>query len=227
MIPSALGRCDILHVGSATPAFVVGLASLYALPRWRRWWAGAAVLGLVLIPFGLRRSETFWKRVIPGYSRMPTLVRAPDPDPSSLDLNQFYVSDSRMLPSALPCDRSYFSPTLLPIPTEAFRPECLDMGFYVGFTNVATEAEIAAKVDELRARAGEPLLMENVPLDEQFPILVGNLGSLTTHSGALWIPHRRHAAVTFAPIEDYVEGHYRPGAVVGGGRLRVWWPVEQ
>ena len=224
LLPSAFGRCDILHITAAIPAFVAGFASLYGMPSLRRWWASAAIIGLILVPFGVRRGDRFWTKVVPEYPVLSRVVHSSDPDPSYRDLNQTYVSSSNIFPSALPCDRTYFSPVLSPVPTEPLRPRCLDTGYYLGLVDVITPEGIQYKVNELRDHQSVPLLMENRSLNEQFPILLGGMRSLARESATLWLPPRRHTPITYAPISDYILANYVPGPTLADGQLRIWYP---
>lgn len=223
MLPTALGRCDILHITSAMPAFVVGAAAICAMPAVRRWWLPLAFLGLVLVPATFPRIE----KVFPRLRRVVSLVspsRAAHMQPWSTSGNQFYLSPSNVSPLSLPCDQIYFSPVLMPVPTEAFRPACLDTGYFLGYTNVNTPATIAAKVGELQQHASQPLLMEDKPLEEQLPLQLNTMESLHVEAGSPWVPHERNPPLTYAPIIDYINTHYTPGPVVASGRLRIWTP---
>jgi hypothetical protein len=63
MIPNALGRCDLLHITAAIPAFVIGVAAICAAPGVRRWWFTLATLTLVMSQSG------FWQLVAPKNAR--------------------------------------------------------------------------------------------------------------------------------------------------------------
>jgi hypothetical protein len=223
LLPTALGRCDILHIAAATPAFVVGAASLYGMPSLRRWWAVLAVLALIVVPTGLRRSSALWSHV-PGFARVAKFL--PHEDPHERDLNQQYVSASGLTTDSLPCDRTYFAPSFMPVPTMPMNPTCLDTGYYLGIVDVISPAAIQAKVDEMRQRRNEPLLMENIPLEVQFPPQLTGLVSLYRESGSFWVPRRRNVPLTFAPIVDYIRSQYVPGPEVAGGKLRIWYPAD-
>jgi hypothetical protein len=222
MLPAALGRSDILHITAATPAFVVGAASLYGMPSLGRWWLALAFIGLVLVPFGVARSDRFWKHVIPGYTPSTTVARSPDS--ARRDTNQYYVSPSNLTMASLPCDRTYFSPSFLPVPTEPMRPSCLDTGYYQGLVDVITPGTIEDKVSELRQRPSEPLLLENTSLEDQFPLELSDMESLHRESGSLWVPPARNPPLTYTPISDYIRSHYVPGPLLVDGRLQIWYP---
>ena len=145
--------------------------------------------------------------------------------PSGPPQNQFYVSQSQLWSVALPCDRQYFSPSVMPIPFDRFRPECLDTGYYLGFTDVMTPATIQDKVNEMHRRPTEPLLLENTSLEDQLPLQLVSMVSLYRESGSFWVPPQRNAPLTYAPIIDYIRSHYAPGPSAVGGRLRIWYPL--
>jgi hypothetical protein len=223
LLPTALGRCDILHIAAATPAFVIGAASLYGMPSLRRWWAVLAVLALIVIPMALRRSDTLWGRV-PGFATVAMFL--PHGDPHEQDENQRYVSASGLTTDSLPCDRTYFAPSFMPVPTMPIRPACIDTGYYLGIVDVISPAAIQAKADEMRQRPNEPLLMENIPLEVQFPPQLTGVVSLYRESGSFWVPRKRNMPLTFAPIVDYIRSHYVPGPEVARGKLRIWYPAD-
>jgi hypothetical protein len=221
MLPAALGRCDLLHITAATPAFVVGVAAIYASPALRRWWIPMAFVCLFLVPRTIFR--------ILNYAGVPT-ASITDPALVSqgftkpLSDNQWYVSSVSLTAKELPCDRQYFSPSFMPDPTEKFFSACLDTGYYLGFTDVITPATIEHKVSELRNHASEPLLMENIPLEAQLPRQLGTVETLYYESETFWVPAVRHAPLTYAPIINYIRQHYIQGPTLNQDRLRIWYP---
>lgn len=222
MIPAALGRCDVLHIAAATPAFVVGVAAICTMPAIRRWWLPLAVVFLIIVPPRIGRVLQYLN-IQPAIIHNPALLAQGFTTPISD--NQWYVSPSRLTASELPCDRQYFSPSFMPEPTEKFLPGCLDTGYYLGFTDVITPRAIENKVSELREHAAEPLLMENTPLEAQLPRQLATMESLYSESETFWVPPVRHAPLTYAPIIDYIRHHYVQGPVISQGRLRIWYPV--
>ncbi len=222
MIPAALGRCDVLHIEAATPAFVVGVVTIATMPALRRWWLPLGVLCLVIVPLNMGRIVDHL-RIGTAESPDPALVSQGFATP--LSDNQWYVSPTRFTARDLPCDRQYFSPSFMPVPTESFRPACLDTGYYLGFTDVITPSTIEAKIAELRNRPFMPLLMENTPLEAQLPRQLATTQSLYGESESFWVPPIRHTPLTYAPIIDYIRKHYVPGPEEAHGRLRIWYPL--
>ena len=221
MIPAALGRCDVLHIEAATPAFVLGVVAIATLPALRRWWLPLALVFLVVVPLRISKGVDLFKLRLYG-NPDPSLVSQGFTAP--LSDNQWYVSPARLTANDLPCDRQYFSPSFMPVPTERFRPACLDTGYYVGFTDVITPSTIARKITELRNRPSMPLLMENTPLEAQLPRQLATMESLHYESETFWVPPVRHAPLTYASIIDYIRKHYVQGPEEANGRLRIWYP---
>jgi len=218
MIPNALGRCDILHITAAIPAFVVGVAVICAMPTVWRWWFPTAILGLVLLP--VLKSYIF-QRLEPPSSPTPI----PGGYIANMNDNQWYVSPSDLSASELPCDRQYFSPSFMPVPTEKFLPACLDTGYFLGFTDVITPKTIEYKINELKEHASEPLLMENSPLEAQLPRQLATMKTLYIECESFWVPPVRHEPLTYAPIIEYIRKHYVEGPPIADGRLRIWYPI--
>ena len=222
MIPSALGRCDVLHIEAATPAFVMGVAAIATMPALRRWWFPLGLVCLVLVPLNMGRIVTQLGLRTDG---TPDPALAAQGFTTPLPDNQWYVSLTRVSANDLPCDRQYFSPSLMPVPTERFRPSCLDTGYYLGFTDVITPSAIERKIAELRNRPSMPLLLENIPLEAQLPRQLATTESLYGESESFWVPPIRHAPLTYAPIIDYIREHYVPGPEQAHGRLRIWYAI--
>lgn len=225
MLPAALGRCDVLHVEAATPLFVVGTAAICAMPQVRRWWLPLGFVFLIAIPMLIVRRDDILYSLAERYPKMEDWAdRVSEAlTPSG---NQAYLSATQVPERDLPCDRTYYSPSLLLMPLEPFRLQCLDTGYYLGFTNVSTPATIEDKVEELRKHAGEPLLMELSSLEEQIPVQLATMDSLHVESESVWVPRAKHTPLTYAPVILYIKQHYVPGPTTAGGRLRIWMPRQ-
>jgi hypothetical protein len=225
MLPNALGRCDILHITAAIPAFVIGVLVIYSTPSIRTYWTVAAIIGLVFLP---RYDDRIMHLAFHlRHKQMPMTL---DPALTSqgftthLGDNQWYVSPSHLTESQLPCDRQYFSPSYMPLPSSNFLLQCLDTGYYLGFTDVITPKTIEYKVEELRQRPTQPLLMESSPLEAQLPLQLASTDDLYRESATFWVPKVRHKPLTYAPIIDYIREHYLPGPVMSNGLLQIWYP---
>ena len=230
MLPVALGRSDLLHITAATPAFVVGAASICSMPSIRRVWLTLAFLGIVLVPFLLRRSPDFWSRCLDRIAAVPRDERRDqgkllESTEHKTVAGGLFVSGTPLTSASLPCDRTYFSPSYKPLPTTPFRLGCLDTGYFLGTADVTTVRAIDEKIEELRQHASEPLLLENTSLEEQFPVQLGDLEGLRGETGTLWVPPQRHRPLTYVGIINFIRAHYVPGAIAGNGALRVWDPV--
>ena len=223
LLPVAFGRCDLLHITAATPAFAVGTGSLLAAPRFGRIWVVLAVVGLIVIPFGLRRGDRFWK-LVPVIHTVKNDPPLPVTSAEVFVANQFYVSGVELTAADLPCDRTYFSPSFMPVPTQASRLVCLDTGYYQGLVDVITPARILDKIAEMQQRPEAALILEEAPLSVQFPTELSDLESLKRDSASFWVPRARNAPVKYSAIAAYIEGHYAPGPTFANGRMRVWYP---
>ncbi len=222
LLPVALGRCDLLHISGATPAFAIGMASLFAAPHFRRPWVILAFLGLVIVPFGLRRGDRFWK-FIPSRHTFGTVPPPAIISRESFVANQFYVSDVELTATDLPCDELYFAPSFMVVPTKVDRLDCLDTGYYQGLVDVITPVRISDKIAEMQRRPAVPLILENAPLSAQFPTELSDLESLRRDSGSFWVPAARHPPVQYSPIADYIADHYTPGPTFADDKMRIWY----
>jgi len=228
MLPYALGRCDFSHIGGATPLFYLGVAGIFAMPSIRRWWIPLFLgVGLVLTymfnNIGALDRETW--RVERHFGLivadpLPQVRIVPVAHPPATD-------DIAPIPeSDLPCDRTYFSPTLIPSPLSPFRPSCLDRGYYRGIEdNVISPESITRKVDEMRQRPNEPLLIQNMPFALLFRTGETNMNTVHPLEMALVAPPVRNTPVNFDPIRSYIETHYTPGPLVVRNRLQIWYPI--
>jgi hypothetical protein len=126
--------------------------------------------------------------------------------------------------SEFPCDRKYFMPSMAPSPLEPFRPQCQESGYFYAMGDVITSVGIEMKLDEMRARPNEPLVLHNTPLEEEFKPDQTDLAGLRMQEVSLYVPRARNPPLTYQPMIDYIREHYTPGAVVMDGRFRVWEP---
>jgi hypothetical protein len=230
MLPSAMGHADVGHLYSASPAALVGLLVLTAMPALRPWWFGLVFVLFFAVPLTLSVRGTplghELKALVAHQKGAPAAAAAvAEGSSKAFDHNKMEPVDA----GELPCDRTYFSPIVAPLGTSAaFRTGCLDTGYYMQMLNVSTEEGIARKIAEMQQRPGEPLLLDNVPLIKEFATYPWdtNLENLRGYEGAWVVPRPRHAPVTLVPIIDYIQAHYRPGPEVAGGRLRIWYPIS-
>lgn len=223
MLPSAFGRCDFYHVPYATPAFVVGVAGIFAMPTVRRWWLPLAYVFVWFLP------ATFAYR--PQLKRAFFSVAPKKLWPERRKYLEFetgpLLSTQRHNSWLLPCDRTYYTPVALLPPAIKVLPQCLDTGYFRGLVDgVVTREAIGRKVDEMRQRPNDPLLLDTRSLEEQFALvetapqmLVGleiTLPALT--------PRPRNKPLDYAPIISYIRDHYTPGPLVGKTGVRIWYP---
>jgi|GEM_PF-5559618 len=222
MMSSVLGRVDMQHIYAAMPAFVVGVAALGAMPAVWRWWFPLAALTIIVAPVLLNSPRA---RQHLGFPADPepaaqTLPHAPGARPVVLET----YPELNFVSKDFPCDRKYFMPSMAPSPLEAFRPQCQESGYFFGMGDVITAVGIEMKLDELRERPNMPLVMHNVPIEEEFRPDQTDLSGLRAQELAPWVPRLRNPPLTFQPMIDYIREHYTPGAVIVDGRFRIWEP---
>jgi hypothetical protein len=229
MLPSAMGHADIGHLYSASPASLVGLLMLTAMPALRRWWFALVFLFYFAVPFTLSVRGTLIGHELKAFISHRKSAAPPTAAEITADLSEAKDKMTPVDAAAMPCDRTYFSPILAPLGTSAaFRTACLDTGYYMQMLNVSTEEGIGRKIEEMRQRPEEPLLLDNVPLIKEFATYAWDtdLRNLRGYEGAPVLPHPRHAPLTLQPIIDFIQTHYTPGPELDCGRLRIWYPVK-
>jgi hypothetical protein len=229
MLPSALGRCDLGHLSAATPAYLTGMAAIVAMPTIRKSWFALCIFFLYLLPpalalrgtpFGHHLKASLFHHSAPGTVVEDAPIRsAPVDVPASVF--------ATTLPSDLPCNRPYFVPFYVPWMI-AYNPRCIDTGYYLGIYDLSTSQGIERKVDELRQRPHEPLLLRNASLQDQTPSVVfeTDMVGLVKLEGAFTVPKAKHAPMTFSPILDEIQQHYTPGPIINNGQLRIWYPLQ-
>jgi len=226
MLPSCLGRCDYGHLMAATPAVIVALAAISAMPSIRIWWFS----GMVLVSY-----SSIGVRIISSaayHLKTHTAIGTVQPvAPESLT-DSAYERMAKLSPrielaaAEMPCDRKYYAPFLTPSVLHPYRPACVDSGYYMSLVDVLTSEGIARKLDEFRQRPNEPLLLRNAPMDKQIVTYEDEIDSLRTLEESFYVPKLRNAPVSLAVVGDYIRAHYRPGPVVTDGHYQVWYPVD-
>jgi hypothetical protein len=222
MMSSVLGRCDMQHIYAAMPAFVVGVAALGAMPAVRRWWLPLAALVLIVVPVLLNSPRARQRLGFPADPEpaAENVPHAPGAKPVVLET----APELNFVSSEFPCDRKYFMPSMAPSPLQPFRPQCQESGYFYAMGDVITAVGIEMKLDEMRARPNEPLVLHNTPLEEEFKPDQTDLAGLRMQEVSLYVPRARNPPLTYQPMIDYIREHYAPGAVVMDGRFRVWEP---
>lgn len=100
----------------------------------------------------------------------------------------------------------------------------VDTGFYAGLVNVFTPHAIRYKLLELERHKGEPLLLQDVPLEEQFSQKEAVPRVVRDVEEAWFVPPVRNPPITYQPIVNYILSHYRYERSVSG--LSIWQPLD-
>ncbi len=222
LLPAAFGRCDGGHFRLAFPALLIAAAALLAMPRVRPW---LAIPGLFLSLHVCAITAASLQDV-PNKIHSAKLKRA----------NGLYLSgpagDAAVLapPSAadLPCDRHYYTPTVILALGPPYRLQCVDVGFKESIGDIYSVEQLNRKLDEMRAHANDPVLLYNKPLDEEFKTPETSILELPAAEGGptAYLPRMRNPAVSLDPLIAYMQAHYRPGATVLHGQIRIWEPIH-
>jgi hypothetical protein len=223
LLPSALGRCDIAHFSSAMPLLLVGIASLLSMSKIRQWFK---VGFLVLWLYSFLTFYPYFLHSIAHEAKHRFLAKRPQVSGSS----PLQVQTQPALPEisyhTLPCDRTYYAPTLL-LPTDSpYRLNCVDLGYKRGLTDIYTARQIADQITGIEQHGGEPLLLENQPLETIFRPHEASAGVMKygLEGWAPFIPRDKYAPLSFMSIGDYIVAHYTPGPAILGNQLRIWYP---
>ncbi len=222
MLPAAFGRCDAGHFRLAFPALILAVATLLAIPRARAWFSVPALfIYLQIFSYGAAALQR-----VPDQVHSARLRRA----------NNQYLSgplgDSAILPpptaANLPCDRKYYTPSIILALGPPYRLACVDLGFRQGVADSYTSVQVERQVDDLRSRSGVPLLLLNRPLSQEFAAPETFLTDLPALEGGptAYLPKVRHQAVSLSPLIDYIVANYQPGPTLLNNQVRVWNPKK-
>ncbi len=223
-LPSAMGRCDLGHLFSATPALVVGVAAILAMPTVRKWWVGLVLLVIYLAPAALLlRGKPLGHRI------KHIFIQSHEAEPAAKE-NASTTSplvSTKVLGSA-PCDTQYYEPFDISWPTQV-NVKCVDTGYYFGNELLSTPQQVDQKIQEMRERPHEPLLLSSESLEKQIAPDENetDMNVLRGFEGAYWVPRERNVPVTFKKIVTYVRSHYVPGPIVARGNMRIWYPIAR
>ena len=123
-----------------------------------------------------------------------------------------------------PCPIVYFAPTLTPPRGVAPSAVCVDTGAFKVAGNLFTRQAIQLKADELLKEPRRPLLLLDVPLEEQFATIEDDPRMLPIVEGYSPLhPRVKRTPMTYKLLIDTIRDHYTPTDVRENG-LRVWQP---
>ena len=217
-LPAAFGRCDGGHVMLGSGALYLGMASIETMPVLRRFWSSLLLLLMVLLPaFGTLQF---------GIAKIRHKLPPPGPDPHNIFVAPAGGGEAAAsIVLSAPCPRVYTAPTIWPLYQHTAAQECLATGFFAGMQDVLTPATIAQKIAELTSEPRRPLLLQAVPLEDQFALAPTETDPATMRAaqGAFYLPPVRHRSLDYGPVMRAIRDNYTPGPVVAGG-LQVWEP---
>ncbi len=242
-LPAAFGRADEGHLQIAFAGFLLGIAYLLVHPTARRVWSMLVFLSYILpASFGLL-----------GTIRHNTLLLGKDPawftglwrahptgtaSTASTNAAQVQPAEHRAtehtnttrkttLVMQRPCPVTYYAPSLWLPRIENTRERCIDNGYYIGITNVFTAETIQRKINEMAAFPRRPMLLTDLPLRLQFPMLEADVSMLAGSQGySPFVPTIKRQPITYEPIISFIEKNYVPDSEPQAG-LRIWRPRNE
>jgi hypothetical protein len=208
LLPAAMGRCDYGHLLMAAPALLLGVAAIDARPALRMWWSPLAI-ALVAIP----------AVTVPFYVRHQQLL---PPTGASAKLMAVYRSDPALF-AHHPCPLIYRTLNIAPKAFETAAQDCLDTGRYYITQDAFTPQTVDVMLRDLDRRPLHPLVLRDMPLDEQLQPIDARLPDLHTYELSPWLPHPRNPPFTYQKLETYIERNYTPSRTPVAG-FRIWYP---
>ena len=208
LLPAALNRCDLGHLMSASPIFLLGIAAIESRPSMRSLWSPFAIL-LVIVPV---IAMGFMLLLVDNQTKQSsTQTTTSEPDPAVLST------------APAPCPVIYRSLNVAPRPNRINRQDCLDTGYYFLTSIPITEHAIDRMIGELNRQPLEPLVLLDQPLAKQFPPREFDVGVLRILELSLWLPRPRNQPFTYNRLIEAIERNYTPNPTPVGG-LRIWQP---
>jgi hypothetical protein len=209
LLPAAFGRCDLGHLMLASPALLLGIATIESRPSMRRLWSPLAIC-LVFVPLLAMMFHHVWAdRQHRPASLQKTDVRKLDPAIFST--------------APEPCPVIYRTPDVAPWPNETNKQDCLDTGYYFLTDNAFTAQSVERIIAELNRRPLHPLVLLDQPLAEQFPPQEAHVAILYHLELSPWVPHPRNRPFTYNRLVESIEQNYTPDPAPTGG-FRIWRP---
>ena len=222
MLPAAMGRCDLGHLQIAAGAFLFGVGAIEAMPKVRRWWSPLTV-ALILLPVCVASATP---KIMRHLHLAPTGQVVAATQPGAAVLRELPVIDASSLFAQRhpPCGTVYRTPSILQKYDVSPLDVCLETGYYAGFTDILTAADIAKKIAELDRAPRGPLLLFDRPLAESMAAGEKDVAAAGNFLyPEILLPPARHPPLTYAAIIAYVEQNYVPDAEATGG-FRIWRP---
>ena len=227
MLPAAMGRCDLGHLQIAAGAFLFGVGTIESLPTVRRWWSPLTV-AVILLPVCVASvTPKIKKHLQPAMAGRVTgaIGSAAQTPRATVSRELPELESSPLFPQMHPpCAVVYRTPNIVQKYDRSPLDLCLETGYYAGFTDILTSADIAKKIAELDQAPHRPLLLFDRPLPES---MAAGEQSVSEAQNFLYpdflLPRARNRPLTYAAIIAYIEQNYVPDAEAQGG-FRVWRP---
>jgi hypothetical protein len=209
LLPVAMGRCDYGHLLMAAPILLLGVAAIDARPALRIWWSPLAIVLVIIAP----------NVVVPFY--LSHLQKRPETLISPKRLAA-YRSDPALL-AYHPCPILYRTVNVAPKAFETAAQDCLDTGRYYVTTNALTPQTVDIMIRDLDRRPLHPLVLRDLPLDEQLEPIADKLPDLHLLELSPWVPRPRNPPFTYQKLQTYIEQNYIPSRTHIDG-FRIWYP---
>ncbi len=233
-LPGAFGRADEVHLRLASAAFLLGLAYLMQQVIVRRIFTAVAFVSYLfpvsraLLRDGRHQASIALHTLLHPHVAHPFAIAMQGEPAMDGMANQrhfpFFAGTFRTMRLQPPCPVVYFAPTLTPPRGVAPSAVCIDTGAFKVAGNLFTKQAIQLKTDELLAQPRRPLLLLDVPLEEQFATIEDDPRMLPSVEGYSPLhPRVKRAAITYGLLIDTIRTHYTPDPISENG-FRVWWP---
>lgn len=222
MLPVAMGRCDFGHLQAAAGAFLFGVGSIESIPTLRRWWSPLIVSVLFLPELFISVAPRIKAHLQPAPTgQAAAKIRSDMQKQQGLPtLDASPLSGRRHTPCAV----VYRTPGIVLRYDQTPLSTCLDTGYYAGFIDVFTLADIARKRAELDQAPRRPLLLVDLPLAELME--TGEKSTLDMHVQLyprFLLPRPRNRPVSYEAIIADIQRNYVPDAEPTGA-FRIWRP---
>ncbi len=204
MLTSAFGRCDLGHLTSAVPLYLLGILWLTSRP-----WPFAAWLVLSCWFFlnlgGIATSLANAKHPAHMIAAMPA---------ATTDLSAA---------TGIPEGPVYFAPLLVPTGNDGAPRWGAASGYFYGIQNVLTPGDIAAKAREVEDRRAPFLVLpdEDGPPQMQFWVAERSMAEVRSAEGSAWAPEDKRLLPSTAAVTEAIQRLYVRTPLNEDG-WRVW-----
>jgi hypothetical protein len=211
LLPAALGRCDLGHMMTASPLFLLGVAAIESRPALRRVWSPLALWLLVVPLLGLSLIQT-----LHGLRLGRDVANIQKPNAENRDPAIFSTA-------LKPCPLIYRTFIVIPKSSETSRDACLETGYYYMTVLASTQHSIGVMLRDLQRPPARPILMFDVPLADQLRSREVNPSVLRSLELSIWVPRRRNPPFSYETLIDAITRDYTPSPQPTGG-FRIWYP---